>query len=323
MAARGPSPDLVGRFRADLEALAGESPGKLGVAVSGGPDSLALLRLALAAYPDQVEAATVDHGLRAESADEATFVAGVCEGLGVPHAVLRPSEPIAGNLQSAARHARYLLLEDWRAARGLDWVLTAHHADDQAETLLMRLNRGSGVAGLSGIRAVNGRVLRPLLGWRRAELEAVVAAAGFEAVADPSNRDEKFDRARLRRQMAGVEWIDPVALGRSAEALAEAEEALDWAAERLFAERAGGNASGLRLDPSHLPAELLRRLLLRALRRIAPDAAPRGDELSRLLGTLAQGGTATLAGVKAIGGEAWRFEPAPLREAPPPRFAGS
>jgi tRNA(Ile)-lysidine synthase len=277
MAARGPSPDLVGRFRADLEAIAGGMPGKLGVAVSGGPDSLALLLLALAAYPGQLEAATVDHGLRPESADEAAFVAGVCEELGVPHAVLRPGEPIAGNLQSAARRARYLLLEDWRAEKCLDRVLTAHHADDQAETLLMRLNRGSGVAGLGGIRAVNGRVLRPLLGWRRAELEAIVAASGLEAVTDPSNRDERFDRARLRRQMAGAEWIDPVALGRSAEALAEAGEALDWAAERLFAERAGGSDAELRLDPSGLPAELLRRLLLRAMRRIDPEAAPRGD----------------------------------------------
>ena len=316
MPSRGPSPGQVGRFRADLEALTGGGPARLGIAVSGGPDSLALLLLAQATFPGQVRAATVDHGLRPESKGEAAFVAEVCGRLGVPHAVLRPGHPIGGNLQAAARRVRYALLEAWRAEQGLDWVLTAHHLDDQAETLLMRLNRGSGVGGLSGIRAVNGRVLRPLLGWRRAELEPIVAAAGLEAVADPSNVDERFDRARLRRQLEGAEWIDRPALARSAQALAEAEEALDWAAEWLFAERGSGDAAELRLDPSELPPELRRRLLLRALRQFDSQAAPRGDELSRLLATLEQGGTATLAGVKAgaeSAGGAWRFVPAPPR----------
>ena len=314
MAARDPSPDQVGRFRADLQKLAGGPPGRLGVAVSGGPDSLALLLLARAACPDVVQAATVDHGLRPESAAEAEFVAETCARLGVPHAVLRPAAPISGNLQSAARRARYALLEAWRSEQELDWVLTAHHADDQAETLAMRLNRGSGVGGLAGIRAVNGRVLRPLLEWRRAELEAIVAEAGLEAVNDPSNRDERFDRARLRRQLENTEWLDRLAWARSGQALAEAEEALDWTAERLFAERSRSDGDMLRLDPTDLPSELLRRLLLRALRVIDPRAEPRGDELSRVLATLQQGGTATLAGVKASSdGGMWTFAAAPPR----------
>jgi len=315
MAARGSSAALV-RFRADLERLAGGAPGGLGVAVSGGPDSLALLVLASAAFPGNVRAATVDHGLRPESSGEAESVAQACARLDVPHAVLRPSVPISGNLQSAARRARYALLEAWRSEQGLDWVLTAQHADDQAETLLMRLNRGSGVAGLAGIRAVNGRVLRPLLDWRRAELEAVVGQAGLEPVVDPSNRDERFDRARLRRELEGAEWLDRLAAARSARALAEAEEALDWAAERLFDERTRSEGDRLSLDPSGLPAELRRRLLLRALRRIDPHAAPRGEELGRLLATLSQGAGATLSGVKAEAGGvdgAWSFSPAPSR----------
>ena len=313
MAAGGPSPERVERFRADLEALCGGVPGKMGVAVSGGPDSLALLLLAQAAWPGRVEAATVDHGLRPESTDEAAFVAGLCERLRVPHAVLQPRAPITGNLQAAARRARYALLEAWRAEQGLDCVLTAHHAEDQAETLLMRLNRGSGVGGLGGVRAANGRVLRPMLGWRRAELARIVADAGLEAVSDPSNKDERFDRARLRRQLEAADWIDPLALGRSAQALAEAEEALDWAAERLFAERTSRDESELRLDPNDLPAELVRRLLVRALRQLEPDAAPRGEELSRLRAKLEGGGSATLAGVKAEGGPVWRFAAAPPR----------
>jgi tRNA(Ile)-lysidine synthase len=315
VAARGRSPELV-RFRADLERLAGGPPGRLGVAVSGGPDSLALLVLAAASFPGAVHAATVDHGLRPESAAEAESVAKACVGLDIPHAVLRPSAPISGNMQSAARRARYALLEAWRSEQGLDWVVTAHHADDQAETLLMRLNRGSGVAGLAGIRAVNGRVLRPLLEWRRAELQTIVDEAGLAAAIDPSNRDERFDRARLRRELEGAEWLDRLAAARSARALAEAEEALDWAAGRLFAERTRSEGDTLRLDPSGVPAELRRRLLLRALRGIDPHAAPRGEELGRLLATLSQSGSATLAGVKAeaeSAGGVWAFSPAPPR----------
>jgi tRNA(Ile)-lysidine synthase len=143
------------------------------VAVSGGPDSLALLLLAHAAMPGLVEAATVDHGLRSESADEAAFVAEICGKLGVPHATLKVTVG-AGNLQAEARAARYAALAGWMAERGLAALATAHHADDQAETLILRLNRGSGVAGLAGVRArglVPGTrlpLLRPLLGWRRA-----------------------------------------------------------------------------------------------------------------------------------------------------------
>ena len=313
MGARRPAPEAVARLRADLEALTGGRIGRFGVAVSGGPDSLALLLVAHAGWPGQVEAATVDHGLRRESADEAAFVAQACGILALPHAILKPRHPIEGNLQSAARQARYALLEEWRAARGLDWILTAHHADDQAETLLMRLNRGSGVGGLAGVRAVNGRVIRPLLGWRRAELASIVAEAGIEAVADPSNTDARFDRARLRAEIEGMTWIDPAALARSAAALAEAQQALDWSADRLFAERVTSDPDGLRLDPSDVPDELLRRLLLRALRELAPDASPRGDELSHMLAALGQGGTATLAGVKAVAGDVWRLTPAPPR----------
>ena len=313
MSGRRPSPEAAARLRADLEALVGNPVGRIGIAVSGGPDSLALLLLSDAVWPRQVEAATIDHGLRPDSAAEAAFVAEVCRALDVPHRILKPLQPIEGNLQSAARKVRYALLEEWRADRGLDWILTAHHADDQAETLLMRLNRGSGVGGLAGVRAVNGRVVRPLLAWRRAELARIVTEAGFEAVGDPSNDDPRFDRARLRRAMASAPWLDPPALARSASALAEAEQALEWSADRLLAERVAPTASGLSLDPSGLPAELVRRLLRRALLQLGPTAVPRGGELSRMMAALERGESATLAGVKATGGDVWRLEPAPPR----------
>lgn len=313
MAAEIPDPDDVARFRRDLEALAGGEPGRVGVAVSGGPDSVALLLFAAAAFPGRVAAATVDHGLRAGSAEEARFVAALCAARGIAHAILTPDAPIGGSLQAAARVARYALLEAWRAREGIDWLLTAHHLDDQAETVLMRLNRGAGVAGLSGVRAANGPVLRPLLGWRRAELGEIVAAAGIVAVVDPSNEDPRFDRARLRQALAESDWIDPGPVARSAAALAEAEDALLWMTERLLAERGREVAGGWSLDPAGLPPELRRRLLLALFDRLGAPSLPRGDQVTRLLAALDMGATATLAGIKCRGGATWRFEPAPPR----------
>ncbi|HEX8621100.1 MAG TPA: tRNA lysidine(34) synthetase TilS [Allosphingosinicella sp.] len=316
-----PPADAVSRFRRDLEALAGPAD-RLALAVSGGPDSLALLLLAQAAFPGRVEAATVDHGLRPESADEAKGVARLCAELGVPHRGLSARVERAGEgLQAAARDARYAALAEWMTARGLGLLLTAHHADDQAETLLMRLNRGSGVAGLAGVRAsrpVPGtagplRLCRPLLGWRRNELERIAAGAGVEAALDPSNRDEAFDRARLRRQMAEAPWLDAAALARSATLLAEAEAALEWTAGRLYEAKAEAGEGGVTLRPDGLPAELVRRLVLRCLREVTPDAAPRGEQLADLIARLRSGGAGTLCGVKASGGGTWRFEAAPAR----------
>jgi tRNA(Ile)-lysidine synthase len=315
-----PDPLCVARFRADLEALTGPAPALLGVAVSGGPDSLALLLLAWAAFPGRVRAATVDHKLRPQSAAEAAFVGDICAGLGIPHATLAGGEAIAGNVQSGARALRYRLLAGWAAAEGIGWLLTAHHLDDQAETLLMRLQRGAGLSGLAGIRAETEiedmKIVRPLLGWSRAELAVLVAAAGLAAVRDPSNEDERYDRARLRRRLAETDWIEPAPLARSAAALAQADAALDWSVERLIEERVAAAQGSLTFDPQGVPAELRRRALLRLIGLLAPAAAPpRGDAVQRLLATLEAGATATLAGVKCEGGAVWRLTPEPPRQA--------
>lgn len=307
------SAEALARFRSGMKTLV-SGPGPFGVAVSGGSDSLALLLLCDAAFPGKTFAATVDHGLRPESAREAAFVALVCQSMGVPHRVLHAAEPAGGNIQDWARRERYAALGDWAAERGLTAILTAHHADDQLETIIMRLNRGSGVAGLSGIRARQGKVLRPLLGWRRAELTRIVEAAALVPVDDPSNRDDRFDRARLRKALANADWLDPAAAGQSAAALADAETALEWAAAQLFEERTKRDDHGLTCDPGALPDELRRRLALRCLRNIAPDAAPRGDALTRLIATLDAGEVATLSGVRCAGGATWRFTPAPARQ---------
>jgi tRNA(Ile)-lysidine synthase len=294
--------------------------GRFGVAVSGGPDSLALLLLAASAFPGQVQAATVDHGLREQSAAEAELVAGICRSIGVPHAILAAAvDRSRASLQQQARIARYQALAGWLGDCGLAVLATAHHADDQAETLLMRLLRGSGVSGLAGIRAKgplppggDALLVRPLLGWRRSELADLVAGSGLEAVDDPSNRDPAFDRVRMRARLGEAGWLDPDAIARSAAALADADAALDWSAGRLAGERIEAIANGFRLDPSGIPGELRRRLVGNILAELG-RGVPRGEELSRLLNRLEAGGTATLAGVKCEGGGSWSFTPAPPR----------
>ena len=289
----------------------------MGLAVSGGPDSLALLALAHTALPGRVEAATVDHRLRAESATEAEAVAAICAGLGVPQAVL--SVDLAeGNLQAEARAARYAALGKWMEERGLTALATAHHADDQAETLLLRLNRASGVAGLAGVRAV-GQVpgtrlplVRPLLDWRRSELADVASAMGWTAAADPSNADDRFDRARLRKAMVGADWLDVPALAASAAHLADADAALNWAAAREWSECVTRGALGLTYRPS-----APRAVALRVLARIVSEldgSEPRGSALARLFDSLLARQPASIGGLVARSmPDGWSFTKAPQR----------
>lgn len=286
----------------------------MGVAVSGGPDSMALLDIAAAVAPGRVEAATVDHGLRPEAAIEAGMVAGWCAGQAIAHSILVPAHRIAGSVQAEARAARYALLEDWMDVRGLDWLLTAHHADDQLETMVMRLNRASGVSGLAGVRGRRGRVIRPLLGVRKADLEAYVRQRGIPHVADPSNSDDRFDRVRLRVRLAEVDWLDPVAASRSAAALADAEAALDWSIHRLMEERLRQEGDALYLEAGDLPREYLHRLLAQMVRLAAPDSPePRGEQIEQAIVQLCRGSKLSIGACVATGGAIWTVRRAPPR----------
>jgi tRNA(Ile)-lysidine synthase len=287
---------------------------RFGLCISGGPDSLALLLLAHAARLN-FEAATVDHGLRPASKVEAVSVAQLCTQLSCAHQILRLSGDPIGNVSDWARTERYRALTTWADEKSLDFLITAHHADDQLETVLMRLNRGSGVAGLAGIRASNGRIIRPLLGWRKTELTELTVKAGLIAADDPSNKDDKFDRARLRKQLQRADWLDPIAAARSASALGDAEEALQWATRQALQIQVVEVQDGLNLSPENLPRELLRRVTLACLQRINPQSAPRGAELDRLISTLQESKIATLSGVKVVGGASWTFtQAAPRRK---------
>jgi tRNA(Ile)-lysidine synthase len=316
------SPEQIARFRTDLEALTGGAPGsekRLGVAVSGGPDSMALLRLAHAAYPGAVAAATVDHGLRAEAGAEADAVADACATLGVPHRIL-PVRVAPGNLQEEARQARYAALADWAKAAQLPWIAVGHQRDDLAETFLMRARRGSGVGGLAAMRAsrllADGITLvRPLLGWARCELAQI---AGDACALDPSNTDPRFDRARMRALIAATPELLAQRLALSARNLRDAEDALEWTAAREYQSRAETKGGTLTLDPAGLPYELVRRLAARAVTatRAAHDLhAPwREQGLDRLIADLRAGTPGTIAGVLArTKGDIWLFAMAPPR----------
>ena len=204
---------------------------------------MALLALAHDLAADMIEVATVDHGLRPEAGEECALVERVCQERKIPCRVLTVTVE-EGNVQARARVARYAALGEWAVQRELAAVATAHHADDQAETLLMRLNRGSGLAGLAGIRPstrIDGcpvPVIRPLLGFRKLELRQIVERLDMPFVEDPSNRNEDYDRVRIRKALAGADWIDPLALSRSAAHLEEAERALQTIAVQLWEAKA-------------------------------------------------------------------------------------
>jgi len=240
----------------------------------------------------------------------------------VPHATLRVSlDP--GNLQGEARRARYAALGAWAQDRQLGAVTTAHHADDQAETLIMRLNRASGVGGLAGVRA-RGRMpdapmplIRPLLAWRRAELIEIVAEAGVASANDPSNTDDRFDRARLRKVLAQADWLDVAAIAQSAAHLADADAALAWSADLEFGARVKRDPFGMTYRPM-APRAIALRVMARIVREL--DEEPRGSAIARLFDALVDGHPASIGNLIArpnAGG--WSFAKAPARKAAPKR----
>ena len=302
--------DILGAVRAQFHS----PPARLGVAVSGGGDSVALLHILSRCFdPGTVElhAATVDHGLRQEAADEARAVAALAEILDVPHSVLTWRDwDGAGNLQDQARRARYRLLGDWARARGIEQVALGHTADDQAETVLMRLARSSGVTGLSAIparRTLHGvTFLRPMLGLERAALRAYLRRQGIAWAEDPSNDDDRFDRVRARKALQVLEPLGLTATGLAAVAgnMAQAREALDWYSFLAARELARIDAGAVVLDLRGfrvLPEEIARRLLVRAVMWISgADYPPRRSATATVLGALRRGRSATLGGCRVL-----------------------
>lgn len=256
----------------------------LAVAVSGGPHSLAAALLArdwVAARGGRVLALVADHGLRPESGAEADHVMALLAKAGIVAECLRLGLPSGARMQERARAARLAALTEAAARHGCPWLLLGHHRGDQAETLAFRALRGSGAAGLAAMAALRVApdclILRPLLGFAPARLEAVVAAAGLSPVRDPSNDNPRFTRIRLRQALG-----DPGGEGEGINALAEAAEA--------FARRRARHE-----------AALLARLAAAA--EIHPEAYAWVEP--KALGSDALGVAALARLIGLIGGAAW------------------
>lgn len=308
---------LAARFEQAVAKLLPEfsdSDDLLGLAVSGGPDSLALLLLAHEVFPRRITAATVDHQLRPEGQAEARFVADLCSERGISHQILKPSVPIRGSIQAVARKTRYSLLNNWMESRNIAWLATAHHADDQLETLVMRLLRGSGIEGMSAIRARRGHIIRPLLHFPKQALADFVEAHDIAAVDDPSNRDQSFDRVRVRHALSQLHGFDVGLASQSAAALEDARSAINWMVEQLGDEHITKTDGGCRLERQDFPHEIVRRLLLRCLHICDPALSPRGEQLEQTIVALKSGKTITIGNILCQGDGYWAFSPAPKRQ---------
>ncbi|SMY06609.1 tRNA lysidine(34) synthetase TilS [Flavimaricola marinus] len=285
-------------------------PEKIAVAVSGGSDSTALLHL-FARWAAQtghaVQAVTLNHGLRAEAAREAEAVARLCAELAVPHTVLQWDGAAAkGNIQAAAREARYRLIADWAKAQGVGGVALGHTQDDIAETFLIRLSRKAGLDGLAAMRPRFERDgvtwVRPLWQQSRAELRDYLIRNDVTWVDDPSNEDPAYDRTRARAALAALAplGIDAEGIMHSAFALGQARSALDYYTRSAVEARIEIDRGDVILDladPHSLPAEIARRLNVAALKWVGgKDYGPRWSTLAPMGYALSTTGKFTLSG---------------------------
>lgn len=290
----------------------GAWPDRIGVAVSGGIDSMALLHLFARLqkqHGGSLHAVTIDHRLRPEAADEARFVARYCASLNVPHETLVWDHgAIEGNLQDQARRARYRLIGDWARANGIGDIVLGHTADDQAETFLMGLAREAGLDGLSGMRrfwSEGGiRWARPYLATRRKDLRTYLGRHGIDWVEDPSNDDERFHRVKARRVLAALAplGISPEGLAVAASNLAMARSDLVQLAIQTAKSLARTSAGEVVFDLARwnrAGPDTRRRLLIAAMRWVSSASyAPRADQIARLEAAIQDGRDATLAGCK-------------------------
>jgi tRNA(Ile)-lysidine synthase len=290
---------------------------RIAVGVSGGADSMALALLLAhwaAARGGSVVALIVDHGLRAGSAAEARQVAARLDALGLEHHLLtwRGPKP-RSNQQATARTARYALLCGWCRRHGVLHLATGHHRDDQAETLLLRLGRGSGLDGLAGMPALREtagpRLLRPFLPIPKGRLDATLRERGETWIEDPGNRNPAYARTRLRRLRPELEarGLTAARLAATAAHLGRARAALERSVASLLAGAVTLDPSGYAwLAPEPLAgadAETGQRALARVLTAVGGGRyAPRLERLSRLYDRLSGGlgRGATLGGCRVL-----------------------
>jgi tRNA(Ile)-lysidine synthase len=289
--------DALAPWRARFVAAVGGLDAPVVVACSGGPDSVALL--ALAADADLAPVAVhVDHGLRAGSDDDADHVRAMARSLGADFRAARVTVEPGSNLEARARDVRYAALDQARVDVGAEVVLVGHTADDQAETVLLNVLRGAATAGLAGMAARHGTLVRPLLDLRRTETRALCGALGLAVLDDPMNDDRAFRRVAIRHDV--LPYLSALAerdlvpvLARQAELLRADSEYLDELAVRAWPGDDGPRSASLVV----LPVPLARR----ALRRWLGAPPPSSTEIERVLAVAAGDVRATeLAGGRAV-----------------------
>lgn len=294
-----------------------ETRPRIAVAVSGGSDSMALCLLAhrwSSRHKGEVVALTVDHGLRAGSGAEARQVGEWLGEWGITHHVLRwrGAKP-ESNIQATARDARYRLLGEWCRRHGVLHLMLGHHMEDQAETLMLRLGRGSGLDGLASMATLGEtphlRLLRPLLSVPRARLAATLRRLGQNWVEDPSNQDTHHARVRVRQSMPALEreGMSPERLAAATRHLGRARAALDEATAHFLARATTFHPAGFcRLDLGMLaaaPVEISLRALARTLVTVGGGTyPPRLERLERLYRALADAGATAESGSALDGG---------------------
>ncbi|APG62337.1 tRNA lysidine(34) synthetase TilS [Sphingorhabdus lutea] len=317
-------PEISQKFLKNIVQLIpilGQDNNKLLIAVSGGPDSLALMLLAQHHFTGNVMAATIDHQLRSEAAQEADYVAQICSQIGMPHFIEKITVSRNANIQSSARAERYKALHRIADAQNGQWILTAHHADDQLETMMMRLARGSGIDGLSGVRPQNGNIIRPLLNFTKDELQQICDDAAIAPIIDPSNQNVDFDRVRFRNWLSQPQTpINAISAAQSAHALQQANDAISWSSDILWAQHhAQSNDIIMLKNMEKLPHIYQRRLVLRAISCIENDVKIRGEQLSMIIENLLSMKKATIGDIIYYNKQSvWTFETAPKR-APRPQ----
>ncbi len=305
----GPVPPAQALLRAAHQILS-DAGSSLGLAVSGGGDSMAMLHVMAEVAPKGVlRVVTVDHGLRPEAAQEVRFVSEVCRELNLPHdGLIWDHGVIAGNVMDQARRARLALIANWARERGVVHVALAHTATDQAETFLMGLARQAGLDGLSGMRASfchDGVVfLRPLLAQSRGALRAYLTQKGATWVEDPTNEDLDYTRTKARKILKYLApiGISEAGLAKTVGHLAKAQAALRHATAEAAASaltESAGALIGHRTSFVALGPELGRRVLIAAVMWLSgADYAPRAAMTERLLAAVSEGRDATLWGCR-------------------------
>ena len=283
--------------------------GKLAIACSGGVDSMCLTYMAAKNF--DVIALIIDHGLREESKEEAAKTAKILDALGIENQILSEdraadsniSSNINSNVQAQARQLRFDLLTSFCKENGIDALATAHHAEDNAETVLLKLSRGSGVDGLTGIlpeSEMDGvRIIRPLLAFTKSQLQECLLQGGIQWVEDPTNGTDKYKRNKLRHLLAEIEDAELVTsrLNDTAENMRRVRDYLELQTQAALAECFDGEILDIQ-NFGNLHDEIAYRVLVQiVMAKAQPKQRPRFEKIKSLKTALLNGQVRTLAGL--------------------------